>query len=144
MILGLLIRHKLQNQGIELVRRLAPDLPAVMADATQLEQAFLNLTLNAVQSMPNGGRLTIATRTVSLPRRGDKPSHVVIDFTDRGEGMNLEQRQRAFTSLLSTTKSKGTGLGLAIVSRVVETHRGKLKIKSRPGKGTTISVALPL
>lgn len=142
--LGLLIRHKLQNQGIELVRRLAPDLPAVMADATQLEQVFLNLTLNAVQAMPDGGRLTIATRTVSLPRRGDKPSHVIVDFTDRGEGMNLEQRQRAFTSLLSTTKSKGTGLGLAIVSRVVETHRGKLKIKSRPGKGTTISVALPL
>lgn len=140
----LLTRHKLQNQTIHLVRRLAPVLPSAMADAAQLEQAFLNLILNAVQAMPKGGKLTIVTRAVSLAGRGDKPSHLVVEFKDTGEGMTEEQRKRAFTSLLSTTKVKGTGLGLAIVRRVIETHRGKVTIKSSPGRGTTISVWLPI
>ena len=69
---------------------------------------------------------------------------MVVEFKDTGEGMTEEQRKRAFTSVLSTTKIKGTGLGLAIVGRVVETHRGKVKIRSRPGHGTTISVFLPI
>jgi signal transduction histidine kinase len=141
--LSLLTRHKLKNQNIQLVRRLAPNLPPVMADAMQLEQAFLNLMLNAVQAMPQGGKLTLTTRAVTSTG-GGKPTHVAIDFKDTGEGMTEEQCQRAFTSLLSTTKAKGTGLGLAIVSRVVETHRGKVKIKSRIGHGTTMSVTLPV
>jgi signal transduction histidine kinase len=141
--LSLLTRHKLKNQNIQLVRQLAPSLPSVMADAMQLEQAFLNLMLNAVQAMPQGGKLTLTTRAITSTS-GGKPTHVVIDFKDTGEGMSEEQCQRAFTSLLSTTKAKGTGLGLAIVSRVVETHRGKVKIKSRVGHGTTMSVTLPV
>jgi signal transduction histidine kinase len=141
--LSLLTRHKLKHQNIELVRRLASDLPDVMADAMQLEQAFLNLILNAVQAMPQGGRLTLTTRVSSSPADG-KPTQVIIDFKDTGEGMTEDQRKRAFTSLLSTTKVKGTGLGLAIVSRVIETHRGKVSIKSAPGRGTTMSVSLPV
>jgi signal transduction histidine kinase len=141
--LSLLTRHKLKQQNIELVRRLAADLPEVMADAMQLEQAFLNLILNAVQAMPQGGRLTLTTRTAGSAA-GGRPAQVSIDFKDTGEGMTEEQRKRAFTSLLSTTKAKGTGLGLAIVSRVVETHRGKVTIKSAPGRGTTLTVSLPL
>ena len=58
--------------------------------------------------------------------------------------MNEEQRRRAFTSLLNTTKPQGTGLGLAIVARVVEAHRGRVEFRSRPGHGTTVSVILPL
>jgi signal transduction histidine kinase len=142
--LSLLTRHKFKHQNIVLVRRLAPDLPPLMGDAMQLEQAFLNLMLNAVQAMPQGGRLTLSTRAVSLPGNAGRPTHVIIEFRDTGEGMTDEQRQRAFTSLLSTTKAKGTGLGLAIVTRVVETHRGKVKIKSRVGHGTTMSVSLPI
>ena len=57
--------------------------------------------------------------------------------------MNEEQRRRAITSVLSTTKTKGTGLGLAIVARIVEAHHGKMKIRSRPGHGTTVTVFLP-
>jgi len=142
--LGLLTRHKLRNQQIQFVRRLAPDLPPVMADGTQLAQAFLNLTLNAVEAMPEGGALTILTRAFRLPRRSPRPTHVLIEFRDTGCGMPEEQRLRAFSSLLSTTKQKGTGLGLAIVGRVIETHRGKIKIRSQPGKGTTISITLPV
>jgi signal transduction histidine kinase len=142
--LGLLVRHKLRNQNIQLIQKLAPDLPAVLADATQLEQAFLNLILNAAEAMPEGGRLAVTSRSLRLPRRSEKPTHVVVEFRDSGEGMSEEQRKRAFTSVLSTTKAKGTGLGLAIVGRVVETHRGRLKIKSAPGKGTSISVTLPV
>ena len=142
--LALLIRHKLRNQQIRFVCRLAPELPEIMADGTQLAQAFLNLTLNAVEAMPQGGTLTISTRAVTLPRRGQKPSHVLIEFRDTGQGMPEEQRRQRRSSLLSTTKLKGTGLGLAIVSRVVETHRGKVRILSRPGHGTAITVTLPV
>jgi signal transduction histidine kinase len=141
--LALLIRHKLRNQHIEFVRRLAPDLPEIMGDNAQLAQAFLNLTLNAVEAMPRGGMLTISTRAVTLPRRRQTPSHVLIEFRDTGQGMPEEQRRQRHSSLLSSTKQKGTGLGLAIVNRVVETHRGKIRILSRPGKGTSISVTLP-
>jgi signal transduction histidine kinase len=142
--LGLLVRHKLKNQNIQWVRRLAPDLPVVPGEATQLEQAFLNLILNAAEAMSEGGTLTVTSRALRFPRGLTRPTHVAVDFKDTGQGMSEEQRRRAFTSVLSTTKRKGTGLGLAIVGRVVETHRGKVKIKSRPGEGTTISIILPV
>jgi signal transduction histidine kinase len=138
--LGLLTRHKLRQQNVQLVRELAPDLPLVTADATQLEQAFLNLTLNAVEAMPDGGTLTISTKT---ERAGALSKRVVITFADTGAGMTEAQRKNAFSSVLHSSKKKGTGLGLAIVRRVVETHRGKLEIKSRRGKGTAISIVLP-
>ena len=93
--------------------------------------------------MPHGGTLTISTRAVTLPRQARRPSHVLIQFRDTGQGMPEEQRRGRHSSLLSTTKQKGTGLGLAIVGRVVETHHGKIRILSRPGKGAAITVTLP-
>jgi signal transduction histidine kinase len=142
--LGLLVRHKLKNQNIHLVRHLAPELPMVMGEAAQLEQAFLNLLLNAAEAMPRGGTLTVTSRPVFLPRSAAKPAFVAVEFRDTGKGMNEEQRRRAFRSVLRTTKVKGTGLGLAIVARVVETHHGKIKIKSRLGEGTTVNIMLPV
>ena len=142
--LSLLTRHKLRQQRVEVVRELAPQLPAVLGDATQLEQAFLNLTLNAVEAMPEGGRLTITTRALRQPRTRKEPTHVRIEFTDTGAGMTEEQQEKAFSSLLATTKAKGTGLGLAIVARVIETHRGEVKVKSELGKGTTFTITLPV
>ncbi len=142
--LALLTRHKLHQQNVHLVPDLAADLPQLMADATQLEQAFLNLTLNAVEAMPGGGQLTIASRALRLRRADPAPTHVAVSFRDTGAGMTGEQRRRAFTSLLSTTKAKGTGLGMAIVAKVVEAHHGRVRIRSRPGAGTTITLVLPV
>jgi len=142
--LGLLVRHKLRNQNVQIVQELERELPDVMGEATQLEQAFLNLILNAAEAMPDGGLLTITSRPVRLPRGSPRPTHVAIEFNDTGHGMSEQVRRRAFTSVLSTTKPKGTGLGLATVRRVLEAHRGKLKFKSRPGAGTTVTVILPV
>jgi signal transduction histidine kinase len=142
--LGLLVRHKLKNQNIHLVRHLAQKLPMVMGEAAQLEQAFLNLLLNATEAMPRGGTLTVTSRPVYLPRSAAKPTYVAVEFRDTGKGMNEEQRRRVFRSVLRTTKVKGTGLGLAIVARVIETHHGKIKIKSRVGEGTTVNIMLPV
>jgi signal transduction histidine kinase len=133
--LGLLVRHKLANQKIEMARRLQPDLPPVMGDAPQLEQAFLNLILNAAEAMPDGGTLTVKTRAVK--------SRVIIEFKDTGGGMSEELQKQVFTAVLSTTKTKGTGLGLAIVGRIVETHHGTIQIKSSSGRGTAMVISLP-
>ncbi|HMP84427.1 MAG TPA: GAF domain-containing protein [Verrucomicrobiota bacterium] len=142
--LGLLVRHKLKHQNIELIRNLERGLPPVMGDATQLEQVFLNLILNAAEAMPAGGRLTITSRHVPAnPRRGESPL-VMVEFQDTGVGMSEDQRRHAFKSMLQSTKPKGSGLGLAIVGRIVETHGGRMEIKSPHGRGTTMTVVLPV
>jgi signal transduction histidine kinase len=141
--LGLLVRHKLANQNIRLVRQLHPTLPLVMGDAPQLEQAFLNLILNAAEAMPEGGTLTIKSRPARLPRSSPHATHVTVEFRDTGGGMSKEVQKRAFTAVLSTTKAKGTGLGLAIVGRIIETHRGSIRINSQLGQGTSIGLTLP-
>lgn len=142
--LGLLVRHKLANQNVRLVRELQSDLPRIMGDAPQLEQAFLNLILNAAEAMPDGGVLTIKSQA-SRPARASTPlTHIAIEFKDTGKGMSAELQKRAFTAVLSTTKAKGTGLGLAIVGRIIETHRGSIRIKSKSGCGTTIVITLPI
>ncbi|MGA3284566.1 MAG: GAF domain-containing protein [Verrucomicrobiota bacterium] len=142
--LGLLVRHKLANQNVEFIRDLQPDLPPVPGDAPQLEQVFLNLILNAAEAMPAGGKLTIKSRVVHASPAGDKPAHVLIEFKDTGKGMSQELQRRALTTVLTTTKAKGTGLGLAIVGRIIETHRGSIRIKSRFNHGTIITISLPV
>ena len=141
--LGLLVRHKLKNQNVAWKTKLQPNLPAITGDATQLEQAFLNLILNASEAMPNGGTLTITAKATTAGREGERAPLVVVEIRDTGEGMTEEQQQRAFTSLLNTTKRTGTGLGLAIVHRIVEAHHGKLTLRSKKDVGTTIRVMLP-
>jgi signal transduction histidine kinase len=141
--MALLTRHKLSNQNIHFIRELDPELPMVLADSTQLEQALLNLTLNAAEAMPEGGTLTVATRVLK-PATDEKSSFVILEVKDTGEGMNEEQQERAFSSLLNTTKKTGTGLGLAIVSKIVETHNGRIKVHSGVGKGTSIELHLPI
>ena len=139
--LGLLVRHKFAHQGIRLLRELQTDLPTVLGDATQLEQAFLNLMLNAAEAMPDGGTFTIRS---FITREAADGSAVTIEFEDTGIGMSEEQRARAFSSLLATTKEKGTGLGLAIVGRIIEAHRGTAMIQPGCGGGTIIRLQLPV
>jgi len=141
--LNLLLRHKLKNQAVECHRKLQSGLPLVAGDSTQLEQVFLNLTLNAVEAMPQGGRLTIATRTILPAEEKSAKPWAEIEFVDTGCGMTPEEQRGAFKSLLKTSKQKGTGIGLAIVGRIIEAHRGRIEIKSRTGQGTSIRVQLP-
>ena len=94
--------------------------------------------------MPGGGTLTITAKAAAAGRAGARAPLVIVEFRDSGEGMTEEQQQRAFTSLLNTTKRTGTGLGLAIVHRIVEAHHGKLTLRSNNGEGTVIRVMLPL
>ena len=130
----LLTRHKLQHQGIELVRDDATELLPVKADATQLSQAFLNLILNAAEAMKSGGTLRISTQQAD--------SELQVTFTDTGPGLTEEQRNLAFTGMLSTSKETGGGLGLAIVAKVTEAHGGRLEVESELGQGTQITLHL--
>ncbi len=134
--MGLLVRHKLANQRVRLIRNLQTDLPLVSGDAPQLEQAFLNLILNAAEAMTEGGTLTVITR--SLPT-----NLVEVVFKDTGGGMTKEQQQHAFRAMLASTKAKGHGFGLAIVGRIIETHHGQIRIVSRMGRGTAMHITLP-
>jgi signal transduction histidine kinase len=130
----LLTRHRLNQQNIALTKHLAPDLPAVRADRHQMEQACLNLILNAVDAMPRGGTLTVSSAASN--------GFVALAFADTGAGMTAEQRAKLFEPFL-TTKTKGTGLGLAIVKKTVEAHRGRIEVASQPGHGTTFRLFLP-
>jgi signal transduction histidine kinase len=139
--LGLLTRHKLTNQNIELVTKLDPHLPKVMADAPQLEQVFLNLTLNAIEAMPDGGKLAITTKLINAS--AEAPPCVSIEFRDTGHGLTKAQSDKIFKTLLTTTKKQGTGLGLAIVARIIEAHHGVIEVASRPKKGATFTIKIP-
>jgi signal transduction histidine kinase len=115
--------------------RLAEGVPPVRGDSELLRQAVLNLVLNAVQAMPDGGRLT-----VSLERRGDD-AHVLV--ADTGKGIPPEHRNRIF-QLFFTTRKGGSGLGLATTFRIVQLHNGSIDFVSEPGQGTAFRIELPL
>src|SRR5580704_1742366 len=134
----LLTRQKLSQQKIELVRKFGEGLPKVRADRGQIEQACLNLILNAADAMVRGGTLTVGSA-----RQNEPSSAVVLSFTDTGMGMAPEKQKQIFEPFL-TTKAHGTGLGLAIVQKIVESHSGKIEVKSAPKKGTTFRIFLPV
>ncbi|MDW8310084.1 MAG: ATP-binding protein, partial [Verrucomicrobiales bacterium] len=142
--LGLLVRHKLAQANVTWQPRLQANLPTVRGDAVQLEQALLNLILNAVEAMPRGGTLTVRTRAVRRPPTAPAPTHVWIQIADTGAGMAPEQLRGSFRAPLRTTKPRGTGLGLAIVGRVVEAHRGQARIERRRPRGTIVTLEFPV
>ncbi|HOI10369.1 MAG TPA: ATP-binding protein [Myxococcota bacterium] len=113
-----------------------PDLPRAAIDAKQMQQVFLNLLVNALDAMPDGGAITIDGRVED----GD----VVVDVSDTGMGIPPEHRARLFEPFFSTKESKGTGLGLAIVWGIVEQHGGRIDVQSVVGRGTTFSVRVPV
>jgi signal transduction histidine kinase/CheY-like chemotaxis protein len=125
------------------------DLPPVGTDANQLEAALLNLTLNARDSMPQGGDILIAARTASdrdcLLTDADKGHYNLLSVTDSGEGMNAETIARAAEPFFTTKGiGKGTGLGLSMVQGLAEQSGGKLRITSVLGRGTTVEILLPV
>ncbi len=106
----------------------------VMLDESSMRAVLMNLILNAVQAMPGGGRLGVATRADQL--------RMYVRITDTGAGMNSEQVKKVFEPFY-TTKSQGLGLGMAYAKKIVEQHGGTIRVESRPGEGTTIEVELP-
>jgi two-component system, NtrC family, sensor histidine kinase HydH len=132
---------------VRLTVELAPELPRVSCDPEGLRQVFLNLALNAVQAMPDGGELRITTRLardeVALWRATPRRSDVVeVRFRDSGPGIPEEARDHIFVPFY-TTKEKGTGLGLAICQRIVKAHGGTIGVRSQVGDGTEFVIALP-
>jgi len=115
----------------------------LMADETLLKQAFLNIMLNAVEAMPEGGDLAISTRLSPEGAAGGRPEWVEAVFDDTGPGIQEEDLGRIFDPFF-TTKKDGTGLGLAITHRIIETHHGTIRVMSQRGKGSTFVVTLPL
>jgi signal transduction histidine kinase len=121
---------------VERVVEIAPDLPLVLADAGLLRQAFLNLCVNAIDAMRDGGGGTLTARA---RRDGDG---VRVELRDTGPGLDAETARRIFEPFF-TTKAEGTGLGLAIVRQAVEAHGGTISVESTPGSGAVFSIWLP-
>jgi PAS domain S-box-containing protein len=115
--------------------QVAPDLPDMLVDAAQMQIVFRNIINNAVQAMPNGGKLTIGVNV--------EGETMVATFSDTGHGIPPDALEKIFQPLY-TTKAKGIGLGLALCKLIVEAHNGKISATSTVGKGSTFTVALPL
>ncbi|HJT18970.1 MAG TPA: ATP-binding protein [Nitrospira sp.] len=136
-----LAAHAIANQRLDI--RMQVDSPAssLWCDAGQLKQALLNLVLNAVQAMPDGGTLAIRADAHESTRTGT--SQIRLAVSDTGVGISPAHRARVFDPFF-TTKEDGSGLGLAIVHAIVEGHRGHIDVESAPGRGTTFTIVLPL
>jgi two-component system NtrC family sensor kinase len=125
---------QMRHAAIQVIFTPAAGLPSVMCNGDQLRQVFLNLILNAIDAMPDGGTLTV--RTIAAP------TVAVIEVHDTGIGIPEDIRARLFDPFF-TTKSTGTGLGLSICAHIVTQHGGQLDVESSPGQGSTFRVALP-
>jgi two-component system NtrC family sensor kinase len=126
-----LVRKRLQQGGIEMDLELTPDLPLIVVTGDHLKQVFLNIIINALEAMPQGGRLEMVTRYVS--GRGDRKkasadaAFVEIEFADTGVGIPAEHINNIFDPFF-TTKSKGMGLGLSVSYGIVERHGGQIQV----------------
>jgi len=128
------LEHVPVPENIKLTRDIGPSLPMVMVDADQIRQVFVNIILNAVEAMPEGGRLEI--------RAGSKAQFVEVEFADTGGGVPESIIDKIFDPLF-TTKAKGIGLGLAMCKSILERHGGDIRVKSEKGKGAVFTASLP-
>lgn len=126
-----------KREKIELIEEYE-ELPEIMIDRVNMERVFRNLILNALEAMPNGGKLKIATRSQ------ERPAAVVIEITDTGEGMTREFIDNHLFKPFTTTKRKGLGLALFSCREIVSLHTGRIEVKSELHKGTTFVVKLPI
>jgi two-component system NtrC family sensor kinase len=126
-----LIGHKLDLQGVRLHRRLAGDLPEVTCDAEQIQQALLALLMNAVEAMPEGGELEVATHTGA----DERADWVAVEIVDAGPGIADEILPQIFEPFFTTKQDKhGVGLGLSVVHGIVRRHSGEIDVDSQPGR----------
>jgi PAS domain S-box-containing protein len=141
--------RRLIGEDILISVDLQSDLSLVTVDRGQIEQVILNLVVNARDTMPQGGRLTLATRNVSLPEGAalggsSRRSFVELSVSDTGHGMTEEVKARIFDPFFTTKElGKGTGLGLAVVHGIVSQSGGRIDVDTRLGVGTTFRVLLP-
>lgn len=125
------------RQGIEVVRVLAPGLPDITADPSQLNQVLVNLVVNALQAMPAGGRLTVRTETTD--------DHVLLIVEDTGSGMSEDVVEQIFLPFFTTKDvGQGTGLGLPVVHGIIASHGGSIEVKSRVSRGTRFEIRMPI
>jgi two-component system NtrC family sensor kinase len=130
-----LANKRVEHGKVRVTRRLSPHLPKLEAVADQLTQVFLNLIINAVEAMPDGGDLVIAT--------SHQADQVHVRISDTGSGLNPEEAKRIFEPFY-TTKRSGTGLGLAVSYGIIQRHGGEISVESAPGRGATFIVTLPV
>ena len=131
-----LIRPDAQKQHIRIVEQCPADLPLICADPSQVQQAILNVLLNAVQAMPDGGTLTVRAEVLNKVLLPSHDRSVRVTIHDTGNGIPRENMQKIFSPFF-TTKHRGTGLGLAIARTIVEKHRGTIEVESDVGRGST-------
>ena len=130
------LESRCAKEGIKVERGLARNLPEILADPAQMTQILMNLVVNAIQAMPEGGTLRIQTKTSS--------GNVLLIIQDTGAGMVKTIRQKIFLPFFTTKDiGEGTGLGLAVVHGIVTSHGGTIGFETEAGKGTTFTVSLP-
>ena len=135
--------EELKTQGITVDVQWDPEMPRFMMDPHQMEQVFLNLFVNAMHAMPEGGRLMVSTAVEGNGRAGMKRFRAVTSVRDEGIGISRDNLKKVFDPFFST-KETGTGLGLPISLGIVEGHGGKITVSSQAGHGTTVRVELPV
>jgi PAS domain S-box-containing protein len=139
-----IIGHQISLENVKTDMGLSTSLPSILVDFDQIQQALMNIMLNAAQAMPNGGDLKITTSVAKHVKIGGSIRDAVrIDISDTGVGIPQEDLDKLFTPFFTTKeKGKGVGLGLSVVHGIIERHHGKIEIKSDPGAGTTFSIYL--
>jgi two-component system NtrC family sensor kinase len=138
--------HQMQKQDVRVEKDLKDNLPLVKGDSDQIQQVFLNLILNAIQSMPEGGMLHLAAASKWCSRQDmeeGQRQYVEVHVEDTGMGMEPEVLQKIFKPFY-TTKDKGTGLGLTVSLGIVQDHDGWIDVKSEVEKGSLFRVYLPV
>jgi PAS domain S-box-containing protein len=135
-----LLQRKLEATKVEVMTDMSPSLPPVEASRGHLQQVWLNVLMNAIEVMPQGGRLTVRVNSVNL--RGDRGTLIV--FEDSGPGIAPEDLERIHEPFFTSGKAKGVGLGLTISRDIIERHGGQFVITSPPGHGAIVEIWLPV
>ena len=133
-----LVKHQSLFQNIDIEKNYHPAIPEVMVDHNQVEQVFVNMLLNAGQSMPEGGNLRIASGVT------EDGGYAFVTIADTGCGIPDEIMSRIFDPFFTTKENKGTGLGLSVSYGIINNHEGTIEVQSTLGEGTTFTIRLPI